>query len=336
MIRVWFNHWFSTAFHIINLMRDDKDSNFYMIGSNQRKYAVIRNACDEWYEEPVLDSEEYLEYCLEFCREHGIDVFVPRRGLVEISRNRERFELMGVKVLVDSYEYVSILNDKVKTYDLFSQSNIIKVPGYYEAATAEEFISCYEKLSREYPQVCMKFVQDEGGMSFRVIDNTCAVSLEALSRYVTNRVSVEDVVEALKKAESFPSIMLMPYMPGEEVSVDCLNTARGLIAIPRIKSAGRDERVDFDQQLISICREILRIMPLECPCNIQFRYLDGVPYLLEVNTRMSGGVQMGCLAAGINIPNLAVNKLLGIQKEWTMDTEAKRISYVEFPQLIRE
>ena len=41
-----------------------------------------------------------------------VDVFVPRRKLVAISRNKERFEKTGVKVLVDDYELVRMLNHK--------------------------------------------------------------------------------------------------------------------------------------------------------------------------------------------------------------------------------
>ena len=73
---------------------------------------------------------------------------------------------------------------------------------------------------------------------------------------------------------------------------------------------------------------------MECPCNIQFKYLDGVPYFLEVNTRMSGGVQMACLASGVNIPDLAVNKLLGIDKDWEVCMEEKYVSHVELPVVL--
>ena len=61
---------------------------------------------------------------------------------------------------------------------------------------------------------------------------------------------------------------------------------------------------------------------------------DGIPYLLEINTRMSGGLQMGCLAAGVNIPNIALNKMFGCDIDWTMDRTEKTVSYIELPQII--
>lgn len=52
---------------------------------------------------------------------------------------------------------------------------------------------------------------------------------------------------------------------------------------------------------------------------------------MEVNRRMSGGIQFSCKAVGINIPNLAVNRLLGNEKNMTYDKKTKIVSYVEEP-----
>ena len=53
--------------------------------------------------------------------------------------------------------------------------------------------------------------------------------------------------------------------------------------------------------------------------------------MLEVNTRMSGGVQMSCVASGVNIPNIAVNKLLGIDRNWKNNMLEKDVTHVEIP-----
>ena len=73
---------------------------------------------------------------------------------------------------------------------------------------------------------------------------------------------------------------------------------------------------------------------MEFPCNIQFKLEGDEPYLLEINTRMSGGLQMSCLAAGVNIPNIALNKLLGRDIPWSLRRENKLVSYIEMPDLV--
>lgn len=102
MIRIWMNHWFSTAYNIVNLIKQD-DPDFYVIGTNENYNSPIRTVCDEWYQEPTLKDDEYVEHCLEFCQDHHVDVFLPRRGMLEISKQKSQFEALGTKVMVDDY-----------------------------------------------------------------------------------------------------------------------------------------------------------------------------------------------------------------------------------------
>ena len=200
-------------------------------------------------------------------------------------------------------------------------------------SNAEEFRAAYEKLLEKYKWICFKFVKDEGGKSYRLIDNS-PKGFASLYKRQTTRMSFDAAYEVLSEKESFSPMMVMPYLPGEETSVDCLMTSRGLIAIPRVKGATRIEKVRYDKEILDICYHFYEKFPMEQPCNVQLKYLDGVPYLLEVNTRMSGGVQMSCAATGVNIPDIAVNKLLGIEKPWFNDMQEKSVTHVEVPVVL--
>lgn len=69
MKRVWLNHWFSTAYNIINLI--NADNNFVIIGTNESISSPIKSVCNEWYTERKLDDNSYIEFCLDFCRYIG-------------------------------------------------------------------------------------------------------------------------------------------------------------------------------------------------------------------------------------------------------------------------
>ena len=69
MKRIWMNHWFSTAYNIVNLIKQD-DPDFLVIGSNENFGSPIRTVCNEWYQEPTLKDEAYVDFCLEFCQKH--------------------------------------------------------------------------------------------------------------------------------------------------------------------------------------------------------------------------------------------------------------------------
>lgn len=335
MIRVWFNHWFSTSYGLIELMKKDAEEQIYVIASNKQIDSVIQKVCDEWYQDSLADGEEYIQYCLDFCKEHNVDVFIPRRKMVEISQNRDRFTEIGVKVMVDNFEIIKLLNDKVATYDFFRGVEGVYIPDYFMVNTADEFKKSYEKLKEKYSQVCVKFVKDEGAMSYRRIVDAVD-HFKRLRIYPGAEVAYADYVETLSSVDRFDDLMVMPYLPGNEISVDCLNTEDGLIAVPRIKGSSRHEKVVYDEKILSMTRIIMDKIGLQYPCNVQFKIKDDVPYLLEVNTRMSGGLQMTCLAADVNIPNIALNKLLGKRVHWTLDEKERVVSYIEIPMLIRE
>ena len=169
MVRVWFNHWFSTSYGLIEYMKKDAEDEIYVIGSNKQIDSVIQKVCDEWYQDSISDGENYIRYCLDFCVEHKVDVFVPRRKMVEISQNRSRFTELGVKVLVDNYDIIKLLNNKAATYDYFKNQEGLFIPDYEIVNTAEQFVNAYTRLKSEYDQICVKFDRDEGAMSYRRI-----------------------------------------------------------------------------------------------------------------------------------------------------------------------
>lgn len=329
MTRIWFNHWFSTAYNIMKMIKQGNPDT-YIIGTNEREQSVLSTVCDEWYTEPVLHEDEYVEYCLNFCKEHQVEVFMPRREMIAISRRKADFEAIGVKVMVDDYEIVNILNHKDLAYEELKKRGVSTVPEYHIVTTAAGFEEAYADLKKRYKEVCIKFVHDEGGKSYRLIDNR-RKGYAALFKKQNTRMTYDAILEALSEKTVFAPLMVMPNLSGEEISVDCLNTASGLIMLPRIKDATRIERMCFDEDILKKTKEVYDAVGLECPCNIQFKYLDGVPYFLEVNTRMSGGVQMACAAAEVNIPDLAVNKLLGIEKDWKICRKERCVSHVEIP-----
>ena len=326
MIRVWMNYWFSTAVNIIELLKEN-DPEIYVIGSHENEFSVNKIACDEWYSEPKLDDSDYIDFCLNFCRLHGIQVFIPRKGMIKISECKDCFEKMGVRVMIDDYGMVSLLNRKERAYEFAAERNLGFVPEYFIVRNMQEFMDAYEKLSLKYEQICFKFTSDVGGKSFRLIDNQ-RKGYSALFKKQNTRMTLDSVLEALSEREIFAPIMIMPFLSGEEISVDCLNTEDGLIALPRVKGVNKYEIIRYDRDILDMCLNFQQAIKLECPYNIQFKYYDNVPYFLEINTRMSGGIHMACLGGGVNIPQIALYKLLGNKVSWSIHRTTKKVGQI--------
>ena len=318
MKKIWFNHWFSTAYHLINLIREEEPNKFIFVGSNKNDYAIYKRVCDEWYIEPSeIDEENYIDYCLNFCEQHKINIFVPRRNLTAISNFISKFENIGVKVLAGkNSELMKILDDKVKTYEYISKIGMSEiVPEYKIVNSVEDFAQVYKSLKTSENRICYKLVKDEGAVTFRVIDD----SLESSSGlYITpnTKVTYNTAIKILSQYNFKIPIIEMIYLNGQEISVDCLKTPQGNIIISRYKTNHRYAEIRFDSEVMKISDEIVNFLNMEVPLNIQFKMHNGKIYLLEINPRMSGGLQLSCLGAKINIPALAISQLLGINKNW--------------------
>lgn len=316
MTKIWFNHWFSTAYHLINLMKDG--GNFIFVGSNKNNYAIYKQTCDEWYIEPAeIDEENYIEYCLNFCREHAINIFVPRRNLTTVATHIADFENIGVKVLTaKNPALMQILDDKVKTYEYISEIGLREiVPPFEIVNSIAEFERAYNLLKTADNRICYKLVKDEGAVTFRVIDDSLE-NASGLYNTPNAKVTYNTAIKILSQYSFKIPILEMLYLNGQEISVDCLTTASGNIIIPRYKNNARYSEIRFDSEIMALAEKILQNLKMPVPVNIQFKMHGGNPYLLEINPRMSGGLQLSCLGTKINIPALAINQLLGINQSW--------------------
>ncbi len=332
-MRIWFNHWFSTAYHLINMMREGLGGDCYVIGSGTNDVSVFRTACDEWHSEPKdLSGEDYAKWCVDFCKENSVDVFVPRRGLVEIISLSEEFERAGVKLFADCRPDIAVqLDDKIQTYEMLKNICPEFIPPVYETKSLEEFKAAYEKLKPDWDRVCYKLTIDEGARSFRIIDPKID-GINGLYNKPGFKVTYNTAVAVLSEYDFSIPMLVMPYLSGKEYSCDCLATKQGNLIIPRYKTGKRYSIVQFEPEIMSACEKIMDRLQLKMPMNIQFKCEGDRPYLLEINPRMSGGLQLSCKATGINLPAIALKQLLGEETAWEYpDITEQKVAHIESP-----
>lgn len=47
MIRVWFNHWFSTSYRLIELMKENEGEQVFVVGTNKQYHSVFSSLYGE-------------------------------------------------------------------------------------------------------------------------------------------------------------------------------------------------------------------------------------------------------------------------------------------------
>ncbi len=314
MQKIWFNHCFSTTYQFINLIRNNNENKkFEIYCTHGNPNSVVLQFADYKEIEPIFeDDESYINFCLDFCKKNKIDIFIPGyKRLFLISKNINEFVNLGIKVLLDkNIDLVNLFDNKALAYQSFLQNKIVEVPEYYVVNNSTDFKNSYNKLIENNKMACFKPINAVGGSGFRIIDDL-ADSINFLSDVPSARISFDHAYKILSSEKTFNDLMVLEYLSGFEYSIDCLAYKGKLIsAIPRKKLGGRLRSLEENFELIEIAKKFNDEYKLDYIFNIQVRYISNTPKLLEINPRMSGGLNVTCLS-GINYPYLAIKLLNG-------------------------
>lgn len=342
VLNIWFNRWFSTVSHYMELIRHNPDQQeFVIFGTHPNPDTVYFNYCDVFGTEPDIGGDEYLQFCLDYCLENQIHIFVPRKENVLISQHLDKFTEIGVKVLVcPDGDLMAMMDDKAAMYrSLENQGTegnfIVAIPSYRIVNNAADFQKAYDELSYDNMKLCIKPVIGEGASGFRILDDRSETIPFIFSTASSQKISYETAYKILQTEEHFPDLMVLEYLDGYEYSIDCLAGVDGnlLVAIPRKKGTGRIREIEYNRELIDIAEKMAAQYKIPYVFNIQVKYKDGIPKLLEINPRMSGGLHISCLA-DINIPYYAVKLLLGYQVEALHPKFGVKATHIEQPVVL--
>jgi len=307
--RVWFNRAFSSVYTAISLIREaDRDQRYHLIYSHVAA-ATAGQVAHQFELEPAgLKGEEYVAWCLAFCRQHAVDIFVTGKEARLIVGAEAQFAALGVRVLsAGTADTLQLLHDKARFYATVDCPQA-PPPEAIAVHTVAEFDAAYAALRGRYPKLCIKPSQSIYGLGFAVIDEqrSCAELLIAGVQY---HIGLADLRAGLALLPEFRTMLVMEYLEGREYSVDCVGDhGRLMAAVPRKKpqsSAATGQRIDLHADILAACATLAASYGLNGCFNVQFRETGAQPRLLEINPRMSGGISMAC-AAGPNLPYIAL------------------------------
>ena len=273
---------------------------------------ALRAADSGGVEPRYVGDAEYGEFALDQCRRHGIDVLIPPRRLSALAGLTEAFAAAGTALMCSPPAAVEVLTSKVRTYEAARAAGV-PVPPWRRVADADGFLAAVEELGADGERLCFKPAGEFSAFGFRVLDDA-PLRLRDLLAAPEPVVSTAAVVDALRRAEAegsaIPEFLVMPYLDGPEVSVDCLSRPGGslLVGVARAKR-GRYRRLLDDPVPVAVARRLVAHFGLAYLSNVQLRHRHGEPVLLEANPRPSAGIFQTALT-GVNLPWAAVRLLL--------------------------
>jgi hypothetical protein len=298
----------------MRMLRDNPEAAPVRIyGSNVDPGAPALMAADTGEVEPRrVGSDDYAEFALDFARRHSIDVLIPPRRLDALAARVDDFAAIGTKVMCSPAASIDTLTSKSRTYEAARAAGI-PVPDWRVVRDAAGLRQAVAELSADGSAVCVKPAGEYSAFGFRILDDS-PLSLSDLLAPPRPVASVAAVADALTRAEdegeTVPKLIVMPYLDGPEVSVDCLSAPGGalLTGIARAKQ-GRYRILLDDPVYVGIARQVVDHFGLAYLSNVQLRHWHGRPMLLEANPRPSAGIFQTAYT-GVNLPWAAVRLLL--------------------------
>lgn len=308
-MRVWYNRTFSSVNAAIKLIREaDTEGRFTIVHSNANRHAPAARLAHEFHVEPTgLKGDAYVDWCLTFCRDHKIDVFVPGREATTLAAEHARFADVGTRVLSAAPPaQLKRIHDKA---DFYAATVLPDAPvaAFRPFETLEQFDAAYAELRPQHAKLCVKPAHGIYGLGFAIVDEERS-SAALLLGGVEYHIGYQDLRRGLGELGSFKTMLLMEFLDGPEYSVDCVGDHGRLAAAVvrrKLPQAGSGQLIDMRQDILDATARLCADYELNGVFNVQFREGGGRPRLLEINPRMSGGVGMACLA-GPNLPYIAL------------------------------
>ncbi len=336
-MRVWFNKTFSTINAVFHNLRQSLPAGAAtIVCSHNHNHAAAFLAADECHLEPSgLTGEAYLDWCVDFCREHGIDVFWPGKEAALISLHQKRFKTVGVQVLsVADHHTLTLLNNKAEFYAALPP-HVAETMEFIAVDNLMAFDRAVLQLSSHHNSLCVKPAISVNGLGFRILD-TKSDSITHLLKGVEYQIPLSELRLGLFNTPNFDTLLVMEHLNGSEWSVDCAGQNGELLcAVQRKKLpiAGHGQQIDNHPDIQGMVERLTAHFKLNGIFNIQFKAGGHGPRLLEINPRPSGGFGMACLA-GADLAGMAWRGFRGEPVEKPVIQYGLRVAEVKMPVIL--
>lgn len=296
--RIWFNRGFSLA-PIAGLMRAaDPTLDVYVSVSPQS--AHYNGPTETWIDGDGVeddDQQSYLQWVRDMIATHEIDIFIPtrRRALIAAA------DLPCHVHLPASIATLQVLDDKyLFAAEFAGEEHHLPTHLAQGSEDLERLIGDWPSGEGE-PGPCVKPRHGVNGLGFwRLMDVSPVAHLQDSER---RRIRPEQYLSAVRDQElrgPIDDIVVMPYLPGPEISCDILAVHGQMLKYAaRTKLGTGRQHIVSRHPLEDVVAAIVAKFALHGVVNAQFRRAeDGRWILLEINARPAGGVvyadQVGC------------------------------------------
>ena len=266
--------------------------------------------CDYTRKVVAMKDPQYIQNLIDICREDQIDLLIPTidTDLLVLSENKEKFEMIGTRVMISAPDKIRICRDKNNTSQFFVDCGL----------SAPIPVNEWEKYNAGYPA----FIKPKDGSSS------------------INAFKVENKEELEVYAGQVEDYIVQPFISGREYTIDifCDWDGKPISIVPRERVQVRagevlKTKIVLDYTMIEESKVLCSVFKPCGPMTVQLiRDEKGVDWFIEINPRYGGGAPLS-MKAGARSAEAILRLLDGEMIEYMTDIADGAI-YSRFDQSV--
>lgn len=308
---------------LLQALRQDQDLGSRLIGADSDGSTVQRLFADGFHQVPsaVTAPEAFVEELLRVAQQVKADLVLPGADeeVLAVSRERKRFEELGVACPVAPPESLELLRDKGRLFQRLQDLGV-PVPRFALLDKAGDLERSAAAMGYPGNGLVLKPRTGRGARGIIVVDPAVQGLRTGLGSRGHVVGDVGSVAEWLGERPAPWGLLGMEFLPGPAYDVDCIARSGAPVATLVRRRTWRDPfsprsegcRIERHDVLEQAVHRMVRALHLVHALDFDMgTTATGAPGLMEINPRLSGAAAAG-LAAGVNVPALLVRTALGL------------------------
>lgn len=288
----------------IKAMQNAHIDEVWVLGVDAKHNDNANYYCDKFLKVPSGNSNSYIKEIIKIIKKYNINKILPcsDEEAIVLAKNKNMIERLGVQLFVTEYSSIKIMSNKLKTYSLLKNNNIL-VPEYKEINSFCELDFYTEEYFKQYGSFVIKEPTARGNRGTILVDKLITGKIDYNgSRELHIGWDYYRKVMRARIDKNFPKI-ITERLFAPAYDIDVLAKEGNIIhSIPRerINPAGvpyKGNIIRDNKNLIDISRQVVKALNLSWLYDLDIMTRkDGSHIVLEINPRPSGS----CVASIIS------------------------------------
>ncbi len=296
--------------YLLKYFKEQLGDDGLIVATDMQLTAPALTAADIKEQVPAIYADDYIDITLDICRRHGIKALISLNDLELpiLAANRQRFDELGVKVIISTTEVIDICFDKYRTAKYIESLGLITPTTF---VNLDEAKAALRKDLLRFPLV-LKPRWGSGSIGIEFV-NTLE-ELEEVYAMLLKKVK-KTILATASKGDEY--ILIQQKIEGQEYGMDVLNDLEGNHRAVSVKKklamrAGETDKAqtvdNADIRAIgyTLGKNLRHIGNLD----VDVFEKDEKYYVLELNPRFGGGFPFS-YEAGVNFPGAIIEWLNG-------------------------